>query len=1006
MTPALPIDTLPLAPQETSTSIPPDLLDDIIHLAATLCQMPVAAISLGDKTGQTLQASTGLQKSEIPSHDALYTHTLASPDNLLVVPNLPADGRFAGSAFTNKNLRFYAGVSFRSADGRISGILFVMDKQARELLGKQSAGLHRLASQAQFLIETHNTRAILSKRTAELEIITRVSSLVSSEAETSALLQEILDYTKDNFFLYHVQIYEMNEGQDTLLLTVGAGEIGQQLRERGHRIPVRDQQSLVARAARTRFPIIENDLRQAPNFLPNPLLPHSQASLALPMIISNQVLGVLNVQANRAGYFTDEDVRIQTTLATQIGAALQTARSLEASEEALRELNALTRRLTHEGWDEYISQTKADFRMAYDAQQLKAVTPMDLSGTVEGLSTQLTIQGASIGQLNLSEPQLMEDEAAEIMATVAAHLSTHIENLRLSEQTEQVLVNLERYSERLSLLNEMATRLSTDSSVEGVYKTAANYAKRVFQSERASVTVLRPEDRTFEILVIDGESGELETGRVLPLNGTAVWDAIKSKRILQVDVDSSTNTEAPILQKQGLKTAMVAPLIVRDDPIGTFNVGSVLPHAFGANEEALMLQMTSLLANAIDSQQLTDQIQRQLADLTTIQTTTARLAGTVDLDSAIESLLPLMSDALNADLVTLFVVNEGQLSRLAVYPNPAELPLKEEWLNLAHYPFLSQVVESKSAQIANFNEPTLSQQITSQLAQLNINATIAVPVLRQNRVWGIMGIISHQPGRKFSRADLTLAQTLADQASIAFERTDLFQQTQVSLAQTAEQARRLALLNELADELSRAENFDRIVNVSVHKAQQIFSANRASLARIEPDRQTYRILALGGKEGNITIGKLMSLKNSAIGSAMEKRRVITVNQSRDANLPGIKSFMVSPIIVADVVINTLNIGRETANGFSSTDENLSLQITSLIAATLENRRLLEETQRLFSREQGRARREQLLREITAKVRSSTDPDVIMRTAVRELSHALGRESFVYLGEPDSQEKSI
>ena len=44
-----------------------------------------------------------------------------------------------------------------------------------------------------------------------------------------------------------------------------------------------------------------------------------------------------------------------------------------------------------------------------------------------------------------------------------------------------------------------------------------------------------------------------------------------------------------------------------------------------------------------------------------------------------------------------------------------------------------------------------------------------------------------------------------------------------------------------------------------------------------------------------------------------------------------------------------------------------------------------------------AKREQTLRELTARVRSSSDPDTIVRTAVRELGLALGRPTFIRLG---------
>jgi PAS domain S-box-containing protein len=55
-----------------------------------------------------------------------------------------------------------------------------------------------------------------------------------------------------------------------------------------------------------------------------------------------------------------------------------------------------------------------------------------------------------------------------------------------------------------------------------------------------------------------------------------------------------------------------------------------------------------------------------------------------------------------------------------------------------------------------------------------------------------------------------------------------------------------------------------------------------------------------------------------------------------------------------------------------------------------------ERAKLLAEIQSTAEREQRLREITARVRSSSDADTILRTAVRELGNALGRKTFIRL----------
>jgi GAF domain-containing protein len=61
---------------------------------------------------------------------------------------------------------------------------------------------------------------------------------------------------------------------------------------------------------------------------------------------------------------------------------------------------------------------------------------------------------------------------------------------------------------------------------------------------------------------------------------------------------------------------------------------------------------------------------------------------------------------------------------------------------------------------------------------------------------------------------------------------------------------------------------------------------------------------------------------------------------------------------------------------------------------------------LFEQIQARARRERILREVTAKVRGASDADSVMRTAVQEIGKALGRRTFVYLNQNQQYETEL
>ena len=102
---------------------------------------------------------------------------------------------------------------------------------------------------------------------------------------------------------------------------------------REHAIPLDREQSLVARAARERKGVAVNDVTQAPDFLPNPLLPNTRSELAAPMVVGGRLVGVFDVQSEQVGRFTEADINIQTTLAAQVATSIQNVRFYEQSRE-------------------------------------------------------------------------------------------------------------------------------------------------------------------------------------------------------------------------------------------------------------------------------------------------------------------------------------------------------------------------------------------------------------------------------------------------------------------------------------------------------------------------------------------------------------------------------------------------------------------------------------------------------------------------------------------------
>jgi GAF domain-containing protein len=180
----------------------------------------------------------------------------------------------------------------------------------------------------------------LEKRAQQLAAVAEVSTVSSRELNIDHMLASVVQLAQRKFDLYHAHIFLYEEATQELRITACGWPEGSE--HAGTRetalIPLAQEQSLVARAGRSRQAVIINDVRNEPGWLPNPLLPDTVSEIAVPLVVGDQLLGVLDVQSNRVNAFSDEDANIFATLATQVATALQNARSFtQAQQQAERE---------------------------------------------------------------------------------------------------------------------------------------------------------------------------------------------------------------------------------------------------------------------------------------------------------------------------------------------------------------------------------------------------------------------------------------------------------------------------------------------------------------------------------------------------------------------------------------------------------------------------------------------------------------------------------------------
>lgn len=200
--------------------------------------------------------------------------------------------------------------------------------------------LNQMAEELEHVNRTLEER--VQARTRDLQLAARVSEQISTILDPGVLLPQVVDLTKEYFDLYHAHIYLLDRDGDNLLLRAGAGDVGRVMLERGHRIPASAELSLVARAAREKYPVIVPDTSVEPGFLANPLLPDTRSEAALPLMAGERVLGVLDVQADVPERFDPDLISVLSTMAGQIAVAIDNASMFVEVERSSRHEQALS----------------------------------------------------------------------------------------------------------------------------------------------------------------------------------------------------------------------------------------------------------------------------------------------------------------------------------------------------------------------------------------------------------------------------------------------------------------------------------------------------------------------------------------------------------------------------------------------------------------------------------------------------------------------------------------
>lgn len=141
-------------------TLPQKAFDDIAALAATVCNAPIALISLVDRDREWFMSRIGLDRTQLARELSFCAHAILQPDMVMEVPDATQDPRFCDNPLVTDEpaVRFYASAPIVTPDGYALGTVCVFDREPRQLDSIQSGALKTLADLVVTLLEHERLR--------------------------------------------------------------------------------------------------------------------------------------------------------------------------------------------------------------------------------------------------------------------------------------------------------------------------------------------------------------------------------------------------------------------------------------------------------------------------------------------------------------------------------------------------------------------------------------------------------------------------------------------------------------------------------------------------------------------------------------------------------------------------------------------------------------------------------------------------------------------------------
>jgi GAF domain-containing protein/CheY-like chemotaxis protein len=734
--------------------------------------------------------------------------------------------------------------------------------------------------------------------------------------------------------------------------------------------------------------------------------------MGVPILLNQKLIGLITLDKQEPGFYKEEHARLAMAFAAQAATAINNARLFNETEQRAAELAAIstvsqalvaeteldsmiqlignqTRDTFHADiaylalLDRQTSLIHFPYRHGEDFTSIKLgegltsriietgkplLINKDIRERHEQLGTVLIGRDAlsylgvpinsgreTIGVLSvqsIDEENAFDDDDMRLLTTIAANAGAAIQTARLHAETQ-------RRAREMATLAEIGNDIAASRDLEPVLEKIASHAKEILRVRDIAI-YLRDGDLFSALVALGTYTEEIKASPVLL--GQGITGNIAKNGVAEFINNPASDPRVFHLpgtpeEDDAHEALMAAPLISRGHTIGMISVWRPHPDGlFTQTDLDFLISVARQTAIAIESARLYLETQRRAREMSVLVDVGRDISASLEAETVLESIATYAKDLFDGDLSALFLPEEDrQIFRaIAAVGNEAE-NVRNDTVKLGEG-ILGSVAKNKVGEIVNdvYNDSRVISFTGTNVSE--DEHLLAVPLMANEELKGLMAVWRTGKGKEFTETELEFLNSLARQAVIAVQNTQLFADTQRLLKETNQRAAELSIINSVQEGLASKLELQGIYDLVGDKIREIFDAQVVGIYNFDHQTDTIHYPYYREKDRKlqhesrpytptalhlIKTGQVF-LINSNFEEQMDKLG-LAITPLPDATNP--KSVVFVPLLSEGSVIGAIglkNVDRE--NAFSDSDVRLLQTLANSMSVALESARLFDEAQ--------------------------------------------------------------